>query len=440
MKSSKCQSELTRPFSQPHERTLRAQGRCYNHPNARDRRLPRPGHRRGRLRRLAHRRPAARRAGARDRRARQLRARHAPEPRRRARRTTASRWSRASSRTSTCSTRPHAAAPTTCSTSPRCGSASACTSRARRSRSTSSALQRDRGRAARPGVKKVVYSSSASVYGDALVTPMTEDHPFNNRTMYGATKIAGEQFFRAFHEQHGLDYVGLRYMNIYGPRMDYKGAYVSVIMKVLDRIDAGEPPVIFGDGSQAYDFIHVEDVARANILAMKSDATDDVFNVGTGVKTTIKRARRHAARDHRQRPRARVPAAGADVRHPPRRQHRAGRAAARLHAPSSTCARASRSVVEWRRADQPRGPPCEAACLSAIRSRSPSRTSARRSSRRSSEPLETGWVVQGPLRRASSSERFAALHRRGARRRDDAPARPRCTWPSPPSGSSRATR
>ena len=138
------------------------------------------------------------------------------------------------------------------------------------------------------GVRKVVYSSSASVYGDALFTPMTEEHPFNNRTMYGATKIAGEQFFRAFHEQHGLDYVGMRYMNVYGPRMDYKGTYVSVIMKVLDKIDAGEPPVIFGDGSQAYDFIHVDDVARCNILAMKSEATDANYNVGTGVKTTIR--------------------------------------------------------------------------------------------------------------------------------------------------------
>jgi nucleoside-diphosphate-sugar epimerase len=137
------------------------------------------------------------------------------------------------------------------------------------------------------GVKKVVYSSSASVYGDALFTPMTEDHPFNNRTMYGATKIAGEQFFRAFHEQHKLNYVGLRYMNIYGPRMDYKGTYVSVIMKVLDRIDQGLQPIIFGDGSQAYDFVHVDDVARANIQAMKSDATDEFFNVGMGVKTTI---------------------------------------------------------------------------------------------------------------------------------------------------------
>jgi UDP-glucose 4-epimerase len=138
------------------------------------------------------------------------------------------------------------------------------------------------------GVKKVVYSSSASVYGNAVTDVMTEDHPLNNRTMYGATKIAGEQFFRAFHERHGLNYVGHRYMNVYGPRMDYKGTYVSVIMKVLDRIDAGEPPVIYGDGSHTYDFVHVADVARANILSLKSDATDVFFNIGTGVGTTIR--------------------------------------------------------------------------------------------------------------------------------------------------------
>ena len=138
------------------------------------------------------------------------------------------------------------------------------------------------------GIEKVVYSSSASVYGNAIETPMTEDHPFNNRTLYGATKIAGEQFFRAIYEQHGLDYVGLRYMNVYGPRMDYEGVYVSVIMKVLDKIDAGEQPSIHGDGSQTFDFVHVSDVARANILAMKSDATDVNLNVGTGVGTTIK--------------------------------------------------------------------------------------------------------------------------------------------------------
>src|SRR5262245_659431 len=88
-------------------------------------------------------------------------------------------------------------------------------------------------------VKKVVYSSSASVYGDALFTPMTEDHPFNNRTMYGATKIAIEQMLRALHDQHAFPYIGMRYMNVYGPRMDYRGQYVSVIMKVVDRILAG---------------------------------------------------------------------------------------------------------------------------------------------------------------------------------------------------------
>ncbi len=136
-------------------------------------------------------------------------------------------------------------------------------------------------------VKRVVYSSSASVYGNALTVPMTEDHPFNNRTMYGATKIAGEQFFRAFHDMHRLNYAGMRYMNVYGPRMDYKGTYVSVIMKVLDRIDQGLAPVIHGDGSQSYDFVHVHDVARANILALKSQAVDEFFNVGAGTKTTI---------------------------------------------------------------------------------------------------------------------------------------------------------
>lgn len=137
-------------------------------------------------------------------------------------------------------------------------------------------------------VKKLVYSSSASVYGDALEEPMTEDHPYNNRTFYGATKIAGEHMCRAYYERYGLDYVGLRYMNVYGPRQDYKGTYVAVMMKILDRIDNGLPPVVYGDGSQSYDFIHVRDIARANICALKADATDKFYNVGTGVKTSIK--------------------------------------------------------------------------------------------------------------------------------------------------------
>ena len=137
------------------------------------------------------------------------------------------------------------------------------------------------------GVKRIVYSSSASVYGNALVTPMTEDHPFNNRTTYGATKIAIEQMLRAMYEQHKLPYIGMRYMNIYGPRMDYEGTYVSVIMKVLDKIFANERPVVFGDGSQVYDFIHVADVARANILGMKADCADENFNIGMGIGTSI---------------------------------------------------------------------------------------------------------------------------------------------------------
>lgn len=137
------------------------------------------------------------------------------------------------------------------------------------------------------GVKRIVYSSSASVYGNAVVTPMTEDHPLLNRTTYGATKIANEQMFRSIYEQKKIPFIGLRYMNVYGPRMDYQGAYVSVIMKALDRVFAGKPPVVFGDGTQMYDFIFVEDVARANILGMKADCTDEFFNIGSGIGTTV---------------------------------------------------------------------------------------------------------------------------------------------------------
>jgi len=137
-------------------------------------------------------------------------------------------------------------------------------------------------------IERLVYSSSASVYGDALQIPMTEEHPFNNKTFYGATKIAGEAMAHAFCHRYGLNYVGLRYMNVYGARQDYKGTYIAVIMKILDRIDAGIAPVVFGDGSQAYDFIYVEDVARANLLSLQSNAGDQFYNVGMGVKTSIK--------------------------------------------------------------------------------------------------------------------------------------------------------
>lgn len=138
------------------------------------------------------------------------------------------------------------------------------------------------------GVKRLIYSSSASVYGEALHEPMGEDHPLNNRNFYGATKIAGEAMLRAYHQQYGLDYVGLRYMNVYGPRQDYKGAYVSVIMKMLDALEAGRNPVIVGDGSESLDFVSVRDCASANICAMKAQTTDAFYNVGTGVKTTLR--------------------------------------------------------------------------------------------------------------------------------------------------------
>jgi UDP-glucose 4-epimerase len=138
------------------------------------------------------------------------------------------------------------------------------------------------------GVQRLVYSSSASVYGDAVEEPMTEDHPFNNRNFYGATKIAGEAMARAYNERYGLDYVGLRYMNVYGARQDYRGAYIAVIMKMLDAIDRGDPVTLYGDGSQAYDFVYVTDCAAANVRAMASDASDGFYNVGTGIRTSLK--------------------------------------------------------------------------------------------------------------------------------------------------------
>ncbi|OGQ93207.1 MAG: NAD-dependent dehydratase [Deltaproteobacteria bacterium RIFOXYA12_FULL_61_11] len=137
-------------------------------------------------------------------------------------------------------------------------------------------------------VKRVVYSSSASVYGNAVAIPMTEDHPYNNFTFYGATKIAGEHMFKSLGSQHGLSWVGLRYMNVYGPRQDYKGAYIAVMMKILDNLDLGKQPVVYGDGSQQYDFIYVGDVARANVCAMTSEATGHCYNVGRGIGTSIR--------------------------------------------------------------------------------------------------------------------------------------------------------
>jgi nucleoside-diphosphate-sugar epimerase len=141
--------------------------------------------------------------------------------------------------------------------------------------------------AVRHKIKKVVAASSASVYGDPSYLPMDESHPFNNRTLYGAGKIANEQMLRSYYEMFKLPYVAFRYFNIYGPRMDLDGVYTEVLVRWMDAIEAGQSPKIFGDGSQSMDFVYVDDVARANIAGLVSDTTDQVFNVGTGVQTNL---------------------------------------------------------------------------------------------------------------------------------------------------------
>jgi UDP-glucose 4-epimerase len=136
-------------------------------------------------------------------------------------------------------------------------------------------------------VKKVIAASSASVYGEPSYLPIDESHPFNNRTMYGAGKIATEQMLRALCTTSGLNYTAFRYFNVYGPRMDTTGVYTEVLIRWLDAIENNTPPLIFGDGSQSMDFVYVEDVARANILAAQSDINDEVLNIGTGVQTSL---------------------------------------------------------------------------------------------------------------------------------------------------------
>jgi UDP-glucose 4-epimerase len=137
-------------------------------------------------------------------------------------------------------------------------------------------------------VKKLIYSSSSSVYGDAVQIPMTEDHPFNNKNFYGATKIAGEAMCTAYNDRYGLEVIGLRYMNVYGAGQDQHAVYSGVVPIVLNKIDRNEAPIVNGDGTQAYDFIYVEDVARSNIDAIKSDIKLGNYNIGTGVQTNVK--------------------------------------------------------------------------------------------------------------------------------------------------------
>jgi nucleoside-diphosphate-sugar epimerase len=143
--------------------------------------------------------------------------------------------------------------------------------------------------AAAEGVRKLIASSSASIYGLAEQFPTTErHHPYNNDTFYGAAKAFNEATLRSFHSMYGLDYVALRYFNVYGPRMDIYGLYTEVLIRWMERIDSGTPPLILGDGLQTMDFVHVADIARANILAARADVTDEVFNVASGTETSLK--------------------------------------------------------------------------------------------------------------------------------------------------------
>ena len=142
--------------------------------------------------------------------------------------------------------------------------------------------------AAKAGVRKVIAASSASVYGLATQFPTPEDqHPYGNDTLYGAAKTFNEGLLRSFHAMRGLDYVALRYFNVYGPRMDIYGLYTEVLIKWMERIEVGQPPLILGDGTQTMDFVFTEDIARANLLAASSEATDEVFNIGSGTETSL---------------------------------------------------------------------------------------------------------------------------------------------------------
>jgi UDP-glucose 4-epimerase len=142
--------------------------------------------------------------------------------------------------------------------------------------------------AKRAGVRRLVAASSASVYGMAQSFPTAEiHHPYSNDTWYGTTKLLLEGLCRSYHAMFGLQYVAMRYFNVYGPRMDTDGKYTEVLIRWMERIEAGLPPVILGDGTQTMDFVYVDDVARANVLALQSDATDEVFNIGSGTETSL---------------------------------------------------------------------------------------------------------------------------------------------------------
>ncbi len=201
-------------------------------------------------------------------------------------------------------------------------------------------------------VRKVLAASSASVYGDPSYLPIDEAHPFNNRTLYGAGKIALEQMLRSLNDTSGLQYVACRPFNVYGPRMDTVGAYTEVLIRWLDAIEENKPPLIFGDGLQTMDFVYVEDVARAYVLAAQSEISDDVFNIGTGVQTSLSELCQAVIRlcGGTRQPEHRAPRQVANVR---RRQASVAKAEGMLGFRASvTLEDGLRQLIRWRQASR----------------------------------------------------------------------------------------
>ncbi|MGW2650194.1 NAD-dependent epimerase/dehydratase family protein [Streptomyces sp. NPDC001393] len=208
--------------------------------------------------------------------------------------------------------------------------------------------------AAEAGVAKVIASSSASVYGMAETFPTTErHHPYNNDTFYGAAKAFNEGMLRSFHAMYGLDYVALRYFNVYGPRMDIHGLYTEVLIRWMERIEAGEPPLILGDGTQTMDFVDVRDIARANVLAAESDLTDEVFNIASGTETSLKELAEALLEAMGAQGLEPVHGPARAVNGVPRRLADTSRAAERLGFTAQTELRTGlRDLVEWWRAER----------------------------------------------------------------------------------------
>ena len=297
--------------------------------------------------------------------------------------------------------------------------------------------------AADAGVRKVVAASSASVYGLAEEFPTTEKHhPYDNDTIYGAAKTFNEGLLRSFHAMCGLHYVALRYFNVYGPRMDIHGLYTEVLIRWMERIEAGEPPLILGDGLQTMDFVYTEDIARANLLAADGDVTGEVFNIGSGTETSLRELAAML-----------LQVMGSDLE-PEFGPARSVNGVTRRLADVSAAAEPPR--LEGR--GRPGGGPGQARRLVARRAGEGHRPGSPRAGgeRRRDHPGDAavarrgrgaGRRGRGRLRLGRAGPAGGAVRgrvRRGASapgtRSPCPPARPRCTWRSSPPGSAPATR